>query len=677
MPITIKQYNEDELLEILKDKFVTDNGYREAEFEDQWDMNEATDANSGGILRRAGTVDSDGMDDDGIEVGINYVFKHKRLIHSQLSASPPVATAKATTSEEFDRSSAENSDRCMKHNLRAYNLQEVFDDCSNKTIVFGTGWIKHRWNQNLGDIYSYDKDAGIITMEGDIDCSSPSTWDIWVDSSASHWDKVRHIWERVWFPLEQAVSLWPEQEEFLEGLMNKYKEDERLTGQKFSETSGLIPLLLYYEKGVPENAMLGRMAILDYDCERFIVSPTDSDHIQRPPLDKKQIKKIEKLDARITQIKETNDFGMKLEELQQERQGYLDEVAPPTAILPYSIFTDIDIADTVYGRSFIQYEAGIQDIINRMDNQVLDNVKASGSSTLVVYGEDTEKEAYDDRAINIVRIKGSNATKPSHIAPPPSMPDSVHLRDRLQSGGDDMAGVNDAMFGNVKRETASQALEYSVRQGNLVRRRLFTKYVLLTESVHKHLLHIIRENWGIGRITKIIGKDNTIDSKLIAGMDIAGNQDIVVTYGTNFSMDPQIRRQEILQFLPTIQELAPGALNGRAILELFKLNEIEVPFDILDLGKQMMKEIIENLLRTKKTTELREFQDPEPLLQYAKIYVMTKEYRDLSESDKDLIDEQVGMLQEKMAASAPPPGPEEATPIPGGSPALPPGLPQG
>ena len=43
--------------------------------------------------------------------------------------------------------------------------------------------------------------------------------------------------------------------------------------------------------------------------------------------------------------------------------------------------------------------------------------------------------------------------------------------------------VNESMFGQSSRETAGFTMQYATNQGNVIRRRLFNKYVLLTEAV--------------------------------------------------------------------------------------------------------------------------------------------------------------------------------------------------
>jgi hypothetical protein len=239
-----------------------------------------------------------------------------------------------------------------------------------------------------------------------------------------------------------------------------------------------------------------------------------------------------------------------------------------------------------------------------------------------------------------------------------------------------MAGVNDAMFGNMKRETAGFTMQYSVNQGNMVRRRLFNKYTAMVESVYRAIINLVVKHWTETKTIFVLGSERAFEAADIKGSDVNGGFDLDVEYGASLSLDPQTRREEIMTLLPLFEK---AGVDTKTILGMLRLNELEGMYDIMQLSQERQREIFEEMIASGAYISPRELQEHGGMLAYAYRYVMTAEYKYLDDKYKILIEQHIKDREELAAAAASPAGEPPGPPPQGAEGALPPvpGLQQG
>lgn len=626
-----------------------------AKIERQWERNERAIFNKGGPVSAVNDVslsfDSDlqvmdSPDNSETNIGTNYCLKNIRLIHAQMSANPPSVVPRPTSNDPEDRRRADASDRLVRYAQRQYVMQEKQDLVNLNALTYGTGFGKHLWDKDAGEIIDVDVETGKLTMEGDYSFTVPSVWNMYLDAEATTWDDVRYVFERIIMPYEQACFLFKGKEEILK----KYRiqNGQTVNNQNTGKTSGTlvkyyydsVELYQYWEKGLPLNGMLGRFCVCTVNGELVTGLEKNPENYSPPRIDK-DLKNHKSL---------------------------------PKAVLPFSILTDLDVPGQVWGKSSIEFAASMQDNLNRLDSVILENVKAHGVARLILpEGAEVADDSITNSPYDIVKMTGS---MPAHFMEPMPLPPAMaEIRGTMREGIDDMFGVNESMFGQQSREQSGFSMQYATNQGNMIRRRLFNKYVLFVESLYKRFLLIIQKNWDTPRTIHVLGKEKAFEAVDIKGADIEGGYDLVVEYGTSFSLDPITRREEILTLVPLFKE---AGMETRQLMQLLKLNELPGAFDELQLAEDRQREIFEEMIVSSIYIMPAELQDHKNMLMFAYRYVMTTEYKYLTTEEKALIDrhikEREQLAAQQAAASQAPAAAPAVAPALAPAPVMPPAM---
>lgn len=594
-----------------------------------WKSSEATVYNIPGQTTSSGSIsqlfESDGyirddVDSSGPDIGVQYAFKNLRFIHAQMSANPPAAVMRPTSNDQEDRAKADAADRLVRYALRQYRLQERIDRSSLNCLVYGTGIMKVRWNPHTGDLLEVDEETGEFTLEGDIEFTTPAPRNIYIDPDAQTVEDIRYVFERIYMPMEEALHLFGEDKKEL--LEKSRAESPEVTGGGSGTNSqgrtdqryDSVAVLEYWEKGLPVNGYQGRFCYCTLDgivLSEEGVGPNPHRFVSA---------------GAVTAV-EMN------ENLSEEQREKMLARLPKKAALPYHFFTDIDVPDSVWGKSFLEYVSVLQSTINNLDSSILDNVQAHGVARMVLpEGAEIADKSVTNSPWDIIKMTGS---QPPHFVSTPSiMPEVDQLRAQLERGINDMSGVNEAMFGQQSRETSGFSMQYATNQGNMIRRRLFNKYAIFVEEIYRTFLNLVRKHWEIPRTIAVLGKEKALESVEIQGMDIDGGYDVVAEYGQSLSLDPMTRRDEIMALQPLFEK---AGIPARISLQMMKLNELEGMYDMLELARDRQMEIFTEMIETGRYIAPEEFQDHENMMAAALTYFMTVEFRDLAPETKELL----------------------------------------
>ena len=658
----IQTWSPKETKKILSQRLVDAKDDRR-QLEYRWQENERIVFNTQGENTHSNinySFDSDitslaGVDQGDENLGINYTFKNYRLIHAQLSGNPPSVVPRPTSNDPDDRRKADAADRLVRFALREYQLQETVDEASNYTLLYGTGVTKTIWNSDEGDILDLDEDSGELTMEGEFEIKVPNIWNIFLDPDAQTLKEMRYVFERITIPWDEAKFKWPEKIDILRKFRRQSKDYAETSGHVGSVLKApkydVVELYEYWEKGMPLNGYLGRYCICSEEGDLITDMLGNPERYAPPPKKNDKRKRV------------------------------------PIAILPYQFFTEIDVPGRIWGKSFVEYNTNIQDMLNRIDSVTLENMQAHGVARIILpEGAEISDESITNSPWDIIKMTG---TQPPHFMEPMPLPQIIPtLMDRYKLGIDDMSGVNESMFGQQSREQSGFSMQYATNQGNMIRRRLFNKYVLFVEEIYKAFLRIVRKHWDIPRTIEVLGKEKAFEAMDIKGADIDGGFDLVVEYGASLSLDPTTRREEILTLMPLFEK---AGVEPRKMMEMLKLNELSGMYDTLELAKDRQRELFEEMITSGLYLPPEDLQDHKNMLTFAYYYLMTTEFKYLEDNDKALIrrhvkerealavDQIAGAGMDTGAAPGPAPAgaPAGAPPALAGNPTTPPPAPGG
>lgn len=559
-------------------------------------------------------LESGEVDGGDSEIGTNYCFKYLRFFHSQLSANPPSVIVRPSTTDPGDREKADAGDKIVRYAKAEEDADEVFDEMTWRALVTGTGWLKGVWDKNSGEVHDFNEETSELIMRGDICTYSPHTEDVWTDPEAKRKKDVRFIFERHTKPLEEALLMFPGKEEILQKSIETLNKDENFfDGKPKVSVDDSVEFFEYYEKALPVNGMVGRHVFCLRSGE-LLSSPGKNPHV-----------------------------------LHQ---------------LPYHVFTYIDNDGHVYGKSVIEYVARLQDMLNRLDSNILDNVEAHGVVRMAVHeSADIEDEAVSNSAWDWVKYSGDRA--PSFIQSPTLMPDIWRLRMQLVTSIQELFGINDSMLGIQRRETSAVSQQTAIEAGTMIHRRLFKKYAAATQSFYRDYLGMVKEHWDLPRIVTVLGQERAFQAPAFKGADVAGNIDLFVEYGASLPLDPNMKREALLLLKPLLQE---AGMSAKQILFHMKLNDLEGANDRMEQARTRQKEVFDEMI-AKFKQGMPEYIAPEELeehtgrLEYAYDYLETSEFKYLPPDLKAMLRKHV-KEREEFAAKRAAPVPEQSE-IPG------------
>ena len=565
----------------------------------------------------------DSVDQGFSEVGMNYVFKFTRFFHSQLSANPPSVIARPASTDPVDHRKADAADRLVRYGMRDHNMQELVDNMTLDTLIIGSGFVKQVWNPEIGDVFDFNEETSMIDMEGDIESYSPHILDIWLDPDAKRWQDVRFIFERKQMALEAAQFMWPDNSDLLEALAKSSGDSKARTDFEMDDRAAYEPqveIFEYYEKGLPYNGMAGRHAFF-LENGALLGEPGKNPHYQ--------------------------------------------------AKLPYHMFTYLDVPNQVYGKSVIEYTAALQDMLNRLDSSVIDNIQAHGVIRMAIHSNsDIEDEAISNSSWDWIKYSGDRA--PQFLQTPQLMPDIWKFRDQLVIGIQELFGVNDSMLGIQRREQSAVSQQSSVESGTMIHRRLYKKYAMVVESIYKDYLGLIKENWDIPRTVLVLGKEKAFEAADIKGADISGGFDIVVEYGASLPIDPTMRREALMLLTPMLKA---AGMSDKSILRHMKVGDLETIYDRMDMAQDRQREVFEEMISSlRKGNPIyiapEEIEEHAGRLDYAYTYVESSEFKYLEPDAKDLIRKHISQREKLAAAAQAPMGPADPGVGPAGQPGV-------
>lgn len=642
MAYKILPWSKSEAKKVLAQRLKAAKEYRKRSVEPEWAMCRNSIFDDPEMYNNivSGLEGGDTEDFDlGSRIDVKYAFRNYRLVHSHMSANPPVATARPQSQDQEDRRAARAAGQVMRWFFSTEDMHDKNDLVNVDLLSTGTGVSKVTFDKSKGDIVNFDREKMEIELEGKIKLVKIPVDFIWIDPNAKTQDDVKYIFELVQLSMGEIKSAMPDKAAMIRkaattNVVYDPRNDTMSSilggsseGNSDSNADVLYNLYHYYEIGLPENGMLGRYCIITDDgtvISELSISPCLS--YSAPDLKERKVAR---------------------------QEGRTPERGVPTAYLPYQLITDIDVPDRVYGRSSLFYVVPAQNLMSNLDSAMAEAMKAHGVVRLLLpEGAQLGKDAVGNSSVEIIPIKNTGDGEIKFMQPAGLPPAMTELRANMKMGVDDMWGVNDNMFGQSQREQSGYQMQYAVNQGFLIRKRLFNKSVRFVRAQYMALMAHVIQHWSVPKALAVLGEESGSDVVELMGMDIFGGYEVDVEYGTHLPLDPMTRRDELIKYQPLLEQ---AGVSKKSIASALKFGDLEYVQSIGELSRDRAKEIIDYITveHMQKEPESKH-QDHEGIVAYMLEYVNTADFKHLSDKVRALIDEHIDMRVQLAAQAADP-----------------------
>ena len=581
-------------------------------------------------------------------MGFNISSRNLQLIFSQLCSNAPVVMAIPNSNEQDDIDSAKAGEATTSYMRKQYRIDDVIARSAYNTFVYGIGYVKQIFDGGRGAIAAVN---GVVRNMGDHVFSAPLPWDVYLDPNSKSLDKISWLTERLFVQYDEAISFFGEE---LRDTLLTYRVDYNATptqGSYSGNTSlfydvrfDCVEIFERWETGTKGNNFKGRLIYHLRDGRVLLSRDNPCQHPMYPDSKKKAVK---------------------------------------CARLPYSLFTYEDIPNTVYGRSPASKATRAQNVLNACHMVMLQTAHNMGVPHLVVnkgsLGESAQNPV-SNNSINIIPLDLSGeagGTMPFVLQAATTSPDVKEIINYTTTYINDIWGVNDSLLGKQQRETQGITMQLSIMQGNMIRERLFNKYIYHVEDVYNLALADAAENWQAERFIRVLGENNKVEALAIHGALIASGYVLKVERSNVFALDPITRQEQVMNLRDVFKE---AGMDPRFLLKQLRLADLRGAYDEFDKSDNRAKKIIAAIKDGDKI-RLGKYEDHTGIIGFMQRYVMTEEFDGLSDELKAAIEKHI---DDRMAAEGknrlPSGGAPEQPPAPGGAPdgqaALPPMPPQ-
>jgi hypothetical protein len=278
-------------------------------------------------------------------------------------------------------------------------------------------------------------------------------------------------------------------------------------------------------------------------------------------------------------------------------------------------------------------------MLNNCVSVMISTAEVVGIPRILLPKQSVDKDTITNSAIDIMQFNATEGVPPHIIQAANVSQDINNLILKLEQYINDGWGVNDAMFGKQQREQAALLMQLSTMQGNLIRQRLYDKYILFVKDIYDLQLLYCVEYWETSRTIQVVGENNTLQVAKLRGADLLGGYSLKVEYGQAFALDPITRTEQILK---SSQLYLQAGMTPRELVQLLRITDLRGKTDEFRQADDRAKEIIERIKALEMQVEISsKYQDHIGIIAYMKKYTMNREFEELEPNVRNLITEHI------------------------------------
>jgi hypothetical protein len=560
-------------------------------------------------------------------MGMNISARNMQILHSQLMSNAPIMSAVPQSKDNSDREAAKGHEKALSHIREDKNITEWIALGTLQMFYYGFGVVKQVYDKSAG-AYEADVKTGALKPIGDIKFSNPLSWNIWFDANATSVNTITKVWERLHFDYHAAKAFFGQD---LLGL---------LAGQRdivITPNSGMLPqyfagtVSVYerWEVGTAANGFKGKLIY----------------HLENGRL----LKEIETSPCQFNMFpKASNTTRVKV------------------ARLPYTIFSYEDVPGSPYARSPVAKCNRAQRILNASISNIISTARNMGTPKLMCERSAINEKTLTDDSIQVIDLDtsgggpaGSGSQFPAVLQGASTSQDMKFIVEQCMNHINEQWGINDAMLGKQGRETQGITLQLSIQQGNLIRERMFDKYVTALTDLNKLALAYAVGNWPRSKWEMVLGKEDEhlLESSLNA--DVEGGYTIHIERNMLLGLDPISRQEQLIRLQPIFEK---AGMDQTYFVRLFQIADLRGLYDQYDQADTRAKKNLKYIIENKgEFPKIYKYEKHIAICAYLQEYVGTVEFDELKDELKDainkFIDARMQMEAEKSTGGQPTPTP--------------------
>jgi hypothetical protein len=594
-------------------------------WEEEWRRNEVSLLDTGledGALRyspsslagvQSGIPESQNDASDNF-MGLNLSARNAQLLHSQLTSNAPIMATIPQSKDREDREAATGHEKALQHIREVHNTQNWISLGTLQMFYYGTGCVKQIFDSSLG---AYDVSAeGTIKPIGDIKLSVPSMWDIWFDANARTSSEVKIVWERLHFDYDTAKAFFGEEACGILATTKDVVVEDPNNGLLLNYFHGTVEVYERWEIGTPGNKYRGSL-----------IYHTKDGRILKEMANPCKFRMFPK-SASSSKVR--------------------------VARLPYTIFTYEDIPGSAYGRSPAAKCNRAQRILNACVNNMIATARNMGTPRLMVARDSVAGGAsLTDDSIQVIDLQlsaGATATGsqfPAVLQGANTSQDMKIIVEKCEMHINEQWGINDALLGKQGRETQGITLQLSLQQGNLIRERMFDKYVAALKDFAQLSLSYAVDSWTENKWKLILGRE---DEGLLASCleaDVEGGYSIFIERNMLIALDPISRQEQLLRLFPI---LVDAGMDKTYLIRLFKIADHKGIYDVLEQADTRAKHNIQYIRDNNgELPKIYKYEKHINICAYLQEFINTVEFEGLPENIKDAINQLIDMRMQLEA----------------------------
>lgn len=443
---------------------------------------------------------------------------------------------------------------------RKRNVLFTIQDALRASLIYGVGYCKVFWNPDL--------EGGV----GDVDASSPSVWDIWVEPGCKDFKDSSFVIHGEWVPISHIKQNYPRYAKYVRPGMGAPKDRARKKGANPYSESNDGPSMISPVAGSSEIVVDGTTNRKQtgegqgsWDTEEVYLVEAwfvdDETYTQR-----EWVTAIDPFDKTVSLVEQVTEHPKYPHGRVVTKVGnvILRDIPAPYQLYewPFILFKDNpDPEEGFYGFGEVELLEDLQKELNKRRSQITDHANLMGNGVWIV---DHNSRVNTDKLTNkpglvIEKMPGSEVRR----EPPPPLPEYLfRSAEKIVADMDDITGVNAVLGGLVPKGIRSGAGLSEAQDIAATRVRLKVKQMeRAIGDIGRLMIKLIQQYYTKPRVISILGARGDVQWVEFDGRTIRGDWDIIIGTGSTLPVS------KVLRFEQAVRLYQLGAIDRRALLQ--------------------------------------------------------------------------------------------------------------